>query len=90
MDPSGKKGIFVGYSAQSKAYKVYIPGYHLIHISKAVTFDEHAAFNNFRKNHVDEDHEEEHEAPRVVETDILLVQDVEEEHTPEYHDMVET
>ena len=27
LDPLGKKGMFVGYSDQSKAYKIYIPGF---------------------------------------------------------------
>ena len=27
LEPSGKKGIFVGYSESSKAYRVYIPSY---------------------------------------------------------------
>jgi hypothetical protein len=26
LDPSGKKGIFVGYNESSKAYPIYIPG----------------------------------------------------------------
>ena len=26
LEPSGKKGIFVGYSETSKAYRIYIPG----------------------------------------------------------------
>jgi transposase InsO family protein len=30
MDPSGKKGIFVGYCEVSKAFRIYIPGYHHI------------------------------------------------------------
>jgi hypothetical protein len=25
LEPSGKKGIFVGYSESSKAYRIYIP-----------------------------------------------------------------
>ena len=25
LDPSGKKGLFVGYSEQSKSYRIYIP-----------------------------------------------------------------
>ena len=25
LDPSGKKGVFVGYSESSKAYKIYFP-----------------------------------------------------------------
>ena len=39
MDPSGKKGLFVGYSEQSKAYQIYIPGYHQIEPSRDVTFN---------------------------------------------------
>ena len=26
LEPSGKKGVFVGYSETSKAYRIYIPG----------------------------------------------------------------
>jgi hypothetical protein len=26
LDPSGRKGTFVGYSESSKAYRIYIPG----------------------------------------------------------------
>jgi hypothetical protein len=26
MEPSGKKGFFVGYSENSKAYRIYVPG----------------------------------------------------------------
>jgi hypothetical protein len=26
MEPSGKKGVFVGYSENSKAYMIYVPG----------------------------------------------------------------
>ena len=40
LEPSGKKGIFVGYSESSKAYGVYIPGYRQIETSKDVTFDD--------------------------------------------------
>ena len=34
LDPSGKKGIFVGYSESSKAYKIYFPGFKKIDISR--------------------------------------------------------
>jgi hypothetical protein len=43
LDPSGKKGIFVGYCEVSKAFKIYIPGQHHIEISRDVTFNEDAA-----------------------------------------------
>ena len=34
LDPSGKKGIFVGYSESSKAYRIYFPGFKKIDVSK--------------------------------------------------------
>ena len=40
MDPSGKKGIFVGYCEVSKSFRIYISGFHHIEISRDVTFDE--------------------------------------------------
>jgi hypothetical protein len=39
LDPSRKKGIFVGYCEVSKAFKCFIPGHHHIEISRDVTFD---------------------------------------------------
>ena len=44
LDPSGKKGIFVGYSEILKPYRVYVPGYKKIEISRDVIFDEDATF----------------------------------------------
>ena len=32
LDPSEKKGIFVGYCEVSKAFKIYIPGFHHMEI----------------------------------------------------------
>jgi hypothetical protein len=43
MDTSGNKGIFVGYCEVSKAFRIYILGYHHIEISRDVTFDEDVA-----------------------------------------------
>ena len=45
LDPLGKKGIFVGYSESSKAYRIYFPGFKKIDISRDVTFDEDTAYN---------------------------------------------
>jgi hypothetical protein len=49
LDPSGKKGIFVGYCEVSKAFKIFIPGYHHIDIRKDVTFDEDASLKGSKK-----------------------------------------
>jgi hypothetical protein len=46
LEPSGKKGTFVGYSETSKAYKIYILRQRQIEISWDVTFDEDEAFRN--------------------------------------------
>ena len=39
LDPSGKKGVFVGYSESSKAYRIYFPRFKKIDLSRDVTFD---------------------------------------------------
>ena len=44
MEPSGNKGVFVGYSETSKAYRIYIPGTRLIEVSRDVTFYEDSSF----------------------------------------------
>ena len=67
LDPSGKKGIFVGYSESSKAYRIYFPGYKKIDISSDVTFDEDTAYNKSRKRPA-EGPEEAKEAPRIHDT----------------------
>ena len=65
LDPSGKKGIFVGYSESSKAYRIYFPGYKKIDISRDVTFDEGTAYNKSRKKLAEE---AEAEVPRIHDT----------------------
>ena len=49
LDPSGKKGIFVGYSESSKAYRIYFPGFKKIDINRDVTFDEDSTYNKSRR-----------------------------------------
>ena len=96
MEPSEKKGIFVGYSETSKAYSIYIPGQRHIEISRDVTFDEDAAFLRSRESHLDVETEE-HEAPNDIEDPILdsLSSDIQREehsspvHIPESVDLVE-
>jgi hypothetical protein len=53
LDPSGKKGIFVGYYEISKAFRIYTPSYHHIKINRYVTFDEDAALKRSRKFHLE-------------------------------------
>ena len=64
LDPSGKKGIFVGYSESSKAYRIYFLGFNKVEISRDVTFDEDSAYNNSKKRPV------EIEVPRIHDTNM--------------------
>jgi hypothetical protein len=44
LDPSGRKGTFVGYNEFSKAYRIYILGQRQIEVSRDVTFEEEVFF----------------------------------------------
>ena len=66
LDPSGKKGIFLGYSERSKAYKICFPGFKKINISRDVTFDEDSTYINSRKIPVEDS--EESKVPRICNT----------------------
>jgi hypothetical protein len=68
LEPSGKKGIFLGYCEVSKAFRIYIPGHHHIEISKDVTLDEDAALKKSRRCQLEEVYEEEPVAPKVAES----------------------
>ena len=65
LDPSGKKGIFVGYSKSLKAYRINFLGFKKIDISRDVTFDEDSAYNKSKKRPT----EEPEEAPRIHDSD---------------------
>ena len=49
LDPSGKKGMFVGYSEKSKYYRIYIPGYLRIELRIYVKFDGDTNLRKSRK-----------------------------------------
>jgi hypothetical protein len=59
--------IFVGYYEVSKAFRIYIPGYHHIDINRYVTFDEYATLKKSRRFYLEEVYEEELVAPGVAE-----------------------
>ena len=44
LEPSRRKGIFVGYGETSKAYRIFIPGQKNIELSRDVIFEEDLAF----------------------------------------------
>jgi hypothetical protein len=49
MEPSRKKGIFVGYSETSKAYRIYVLSQRHIEVSRDVRFHEEAAFKHSKE-----------------------------------------
>jgi hypothetical protein len=57
LDPSGRKGTFVGYNESSKAYRIYIHGQRQIKVRKDVTFEEEVAFRRSRGSHMEIDSE---------------------------------
>jgi hypothetical protein len=59
LEPSGKKGIFVGYSDSSKAYRIYIPEQHKIEVNRDVTFNEKMAFKKSIEETIEEEEIEE-------------------------------
>jgi hypothetical protein len=96
MDPSGKKGIFVGYCEVSKAFRIYIPGQHHIEINRGVTFDEDAVLKKSKLCHLEEVYEEEpiipstamREVPRAAKPAREVITSPDEELL-EDHDIVE-
>ena len=87
LDPSGKKGIFVGYSETSKAYRIYFPGYKKIDISRDVTFDDDTAYNKSRKLPIEDI--EELEVPRIRDTTMNEATPEEDREIEEPHDPVD-
>jgi hypothetical protein len=61
LEPSGKKGIFVGYNESSKAYRIYIPKQHKVEVSRDITFNENM---DFKKSIEETIKEEEYEEPK--------------------------
>ena len=87
LDPSGKKGIFVGYSESSKDYIIYFPGFKKINISRDVTFDKDSAYNKSRKRHVEEPKEA--EAPIIQDTTMNEATPEEDREIEEPHEPVD-
>ena len=58
MDSTSIKGVFVGYSLSSKAYRIYIKEGRLIEVRRDVIFDENQAYKKTMDIPVDSDNEE--------------------------------
>jgi hypothetical protein len=76
LDPSSKKGTFVGYSETSKSYRIYILGQMFIEVSRDVTFHEETTFCWARELPCDS---EEQESPPLDPSDSSLPDEQREE-----------
>ena len=54
LDPSSRKGIFVGYNDTSKSYRIYFSGFKKIDINRYVTFDEESTYFRSRRKSIQE------------------------------------
>jgi hypothetical protein len=96
LEPSRKKGIFVGYCEVYKAFRIYIHGHRHIEINRDVTFDEEATLKKSRRCQLEEVYVEEpvnprttesvREVPRTAEPVREVVTSLDEE-TPKDHDI---
>jgi hypothetical protein len=68
LEPSGKKGIFVGYCEVSKAFRIYIPSHRHIETNRDVTVDEEPTLKKSRRCLPEEVYEEEPVNPRIAES----------------------
>jgi hypothetical protein len=89
LDPLGKKGIFVRHCEISKAFRIYIPGYHHIEMSRDVTFDEDATLMRSSRCRLEEIYEEEPVAPKVAEP-VKEVTVTPDDDILEEHDIIES
>jgi hypothetical protein len=71
LDPSGRKGTFVGYSESSKAYRIYIPGQRQIEVSRDVIFEEEIAFQRSRESQMEIDSETIPSPPSAVQRETV-------------------
>ena len=66
FEPSGKRGIFIGYSENFKVYRIYIPRQRSIKISRDVIFEEHSALKI--SIDIDDEPNSDDEGSRQIET----------------------
>jgi hypothetical protein len=73
LEPSGRKGTFVGYGESSKAYRIYIPGQRQIEVCRDVTFEE-VAFQKSREAQMEIDSETIPSRPSTIQRETNIIQ----------------
>jgi hypothetical protein len=78
LEPSSRKGLFVGYNETSKAYKVYIPEQRKIVVSKDVKFEEDFASKKSSHEPLPTAEDEEQEASKVEPRSLVISREVQQ------------
>ena len=90
LDPSGKKGIFIGYSDTSKDYRIYFPRLKKIDISRDVTFNEDSTYFRSRRTPIQEVKEPEEMRGQDMEIGEAIPEDHEDHDMKKPQVIVET
>ena len=86
LDPSGRKGIFVGYSDTSNSYQIYFPGFRNIDISRYVAFDEYLEYLEYfrsRRKPIHEVDEREETREGFMEIEEIILENHENHDMPD-------
>jgi hypothetical protein len=75
LEPSGRKGTFVGYNESSKSYRIYILGQRQIEVSRDVTFEEEVAFQKSREAHMEIDSDTIPSPPSAIQRETNIIPD---------------
>ena len=89
MDPSGRKGIFVGYNDTSKAYRIYFPRFKKIDLGRDVTFDEDSTYFRSRRKPIQEVKEPEYKRAQNMEIGESILEYHEDHDMEEPQELVE-
>jgi hypothetical protein len=73
LDPSGRKGTFVGYIESLKEYQIYILGQRQIEISRDVSFEEDISFQRSRESQMGIDRETMPSPPSSIQSETYII-----------------
>ena len=90
LDPSGRKGIFLGYNDTLKSYQIYFPGFKKININRDVNFDEDSTYFRFRRTPIQEVEEPKEIRGRDMEIEESIPKNHEDHNMIEPQEKVET
>jgi hypothetical protein len=73
LDPSRRKGTFVGYNESPEAYRIYIPHHIQIEVSRDVIFEEEISFQRSREYQMEINSETVPSPPLAVQRETTII-----------------